>query len=192
MGRKNQQSSIDRLPPPVRDALNAWLRDPAITQLEATDRTNILLEEIGHPERITKSSVNRYWSGMEEAGAKLRQSREVAQMWIGQLGAAPQGQVGNLVNELVRTLAFDVTLLLQRGEIDEENAPGIVKMLSNLALTQMRLEKAASENVKREGEIRKQAIEDAANDMATVAKEEGVSSKTIERIRREVLRMAGA
>lgn len=183
-------SSIDTLPPDVLDALQAWLRDPAITQIEAVDRTNALLEEIGIEKRVTKSSLNRYAMRMEEAGAKLRQSREIAAMWIGKLGAQPQGQVGHLVNEMLRTLAFDMAMKLQDGEVTEESMPATIDMLKDLSLSVIRLEKAASENVKREAEIREQERAKAAEAAATTARKAGVSDETIERIRRDVLRMA--
>lgn len=186
-----QPSSIDLLPDDIREKLRELLRDPRCTQLEATRKINEILEADGHPERVTKSSVNRYALKMEEAGAKLRQSREIAEMWIGRLGAAPQGQVGNLVNEILRTLSFDVTLFLQKGEVDMESAPAVVDMLKGLALTMQRLEQAANLNVKREAEIRNQALEEAAEKAGDVAKQAGVSAETIQRIRRDVLMMAG-
>lgn len=191
MSMARQPSSIDLLPDDIREKLRELLRDPRCTQLEATRKINEILEADGHPERVTKSSVNRYALKMEEAGAKLRQSREIAEMWIGRLGAAPQGQVGNLVNEILRTLSFDVTLFLQKGEVDMESAPAVVDMLKGLALTMQRLEQAANLNVKREAEIRNQALEEAAEKAGDVAKQAGVSAETIQRIRRDVLMMAG-
>ncbi|WP_156182845.1 phage protein Gp27 family protein [Marinobacter subterrani] len=44
----------------------------------------------GHEERLSKSAVNRYAVRMNQVGEKLRQSREVAEMWIAKLGAQPQ------------------------------------------------------------------------------------------------------
>lgn len=187
---KVQQSSIDRLPDDIREKLQALLRDSRVTQLEATARINAILDEVDHPEKLSKSSVNRYAQKMEKVGARLRQSREVAQMWIAKLGAAPQGQTGHLVNEILRTLSFDVSLILQEGKLNAKTAPAVVDMLKGLALTMQRLEKAASENVKREAEIRRQAIEDAADAVGEAAKQSGVSDETIKIIRRDVLRMA--
>jgi len=149
MGR--QQSSIDRLPDDIRDKLQELLRDPRCTQLDATARINSILEGEGLPERLSKSAVNRYAVKMEEVGAKLRQSREVAQMWIGKLGAEPQGEVGKLLNEVVRNLAFEAAL--RASEDDEPIEP---KMLKNLAIAVERLERAANQNMKVEEEIRKQ------------------------------------
>jgi len=158
----SRPSTIDILPQAVRDQLHAWLRDPGITQIEATDRANALLEALGVEQRLSRQAVNRYDLRMREAGERLRQSRQVAEMWIGKLGAAPSGQTGHLINELLRTLAFDLTLKLQEGELNEESLPAIIDMLKQLSLSVVRLERAASENVKREAEIKRQAAEELA------------------------------
>jgi len=180
---KKQQSSIDRLPPEIREKLQELLRDPRVTQMDATRKINKILEAEGHEEKLSKSSVNRYDLRMRSVGENLRQSREMAEMWIDKLGSAPQGQVGNLVNEILRTLSFDITLILQEGGIDAENAPAVVDMLKGLSLTTQRLEKAANLNLEREKEIRKQALEEAASKVEKTAKKQGVTPETIEKIR---------
>jgi len=187
---RGQQRAVDLIPDDVKATLDAYLRDKKLTQKEITRRTNMILEELGHPVRLSKSAINRYSQDMEEAGAHLRESREVAKQWIGSLGAVPQGEVGLLVNEIIRTLSFDVSLFLRRGQMDADTAPETVKMLKDLALTMMRLEKAASDNVDREAKIKKQAMQDAADTVSSTAKEAGVSEDTIQIIRRDILRMA--
>lgn len=185
MGR---QSTIDRLPEPAREALNSFLRDPAITQEEATERVNDLLEELGLAEhKVSRYAVNRYDLKMREVGERLRQSRQVAEMWIAKLGAAPQGQVGHLVNEILRTLAFDLSLKLQNGELTEEAMPAVIHMLKELSLSVMRLERASSENVKREREIRDQAKQEAAEAAEKVAKRGGLSDAAAADIRSAIL-----
>jgi hypothetical protein len=183
------QSSIDRLPDDIRTRLQELLRDPHITQKAAREKINAILDETDHPERLSRSAVNRYYQKMQEAGAKLRQSREVAEMWIGKLGAAPQGKVGHLVNEILRTLSFDMALVLQEGKLDEKSAPAVVQMLKGLSLTMMRLEKAASENVKREEEIRKRALEEAADRVEEAATQMGQDKEQADFWRKKVLGM---
>lgn len=181
-----RQSSIDRLPDDIREKLQELLRDPRVTQLEATGKINAILKEEGEP-LISKSAINRYDLKMREAGDKLRQSREVASMWIGKLGAAPQGQVGNLVNEILRTLAFDLSLKLQNQTLTAESMPEVVEMLCGLSLSAMRLEKAASENVKREEQIRKRTLEEAADAVDETAKQGGLSDEAADAIRKQIL-----
>lgn len=152
-----QKSSIERLPDDIRRKLQELLRDPRVTQLDATRRINAILEEEGYPDRLSKSAVNRYAVKMEEVGAKLRQSREIAQMWIGRLGAAPQGEVGKLLNEMIRTLAFELALNMTEGHLGDIKP----KMLKDMAVAIERLERAATTNLKREQEIRAQEREAA-------------------------------
>lgn len=181
-----RQSSIDRLPPDIREKLQELLRDPRVTQLEATARINEILEEEGHEERVSKSAVNRYDMEMRKVGEKLRQSREVAEMWIGKLGAAPQGQLGHLVNETLRTLSFDLALKLQDAELTAESLPGVIDQLKALALAAQRLEVGSTMNLKREAEIRKQAGETAAAVVEKTGKAQGASTATINALREAI------
>lgn len=189
-----QPSTIETLPPDILEQLQALLRDPRVTQLEATRRINAVLEEDGHPVRVTKSSVNRYDLKMREVGERLRQSREVAQMWIGKLGAAPQGQTGHLINEILRTLAFDMSMQLQDDAVaaaNPEDRAGVIGMLKELSLSVVRLERAASENVKRQAELERQAREAALNEAAkrvdSAAQARGLTAEDARFWRQQVL-----
>lgn len=194
-----QQSSIDLLPEEIRQLLQDLLNDRRVTQLQAVEKINAILEKLRDagqlpedaPDKVSKSAVNRYALRMEEVGAKLRQSREVAEVYISKVGAAPQGQVGLLINEMLRSMAFDLSLKLQDADIsDPETMTATIDQVKALALAVQRLEQGATINVKRESEIRKQVLEEAAAAIGETAKEEGVSPETIARIRRDVLRMS--
>ncbi len=180
-------STIDRLPEDILERLQELLRDPRVTQLDATAKINEILEADGRDERLSKSAVNRYSLSMRQAGEKLQQSREIAKMWIGKLGAAPQGQVGNLVNEVLRTLAFDLSLKLQDAELNEETIPDVIHNLKALALAAQRLEASATLNVKREAEIRRQVLAEAADTVVTEVKKGGLSDETADEIRKRIL-----
>ncbi|MEW6427316.1 MAG: DUF3486 family protein [Thermodesulfobacteriota bacterium] len=182
-----QTSTIKRLPPDILEKLQVLLRDPRVTQLDATARINEILASEGLPDRVTKSAVNRYDLEMRRAGEKLRQSREVASMWIGKLGAAPQGQTGLLINEILRTLAFDLSLKLQETDLSEETIPGVIDQVKALALAVQRLEASSTINVRREAEIREQARKDAADAAEKVAKQGGLSQQSVHELRRAIL-----
>lgn len=194
-----QQSSIDLLPDPIRQQLQDLLNDRRVTQLQAVDRINAILSALREsgelpeaaPERLSKSAVNRYALRMEEVGAKLRQSREVAEIFISKVGAAPQGQVGLLINEMLRSLAFDLSLKLQDAQFDSpEEMSATIDQVKALALAVQRLEQSASINVKREQEIRKQAAEAAAEVADKTLVHQGMSRDTIDAIKREILGIA--
>lgn len=190
-----QPSSIQRLPRPVRDALNAYLRDPGITQAEARERANALLAEID-PQRppLSRSAVNRYDLSMREVGAKIQQAREISDAWVAKLGSQPAGQLGHLIVETIRTVAFEVTQQVARGEITAESLPGVIDQINKLALAAQRLSRSSAEEERRERQIReeerKRAAEEAADEAGKAAAEHGISAETAEAIRRQVLGIA--
>lgn len=183
-------SRVEQLPGDILEKLQELLRDPRVSQLEATVKINAILDDRGE-DQVSKSGVNRYAVRMDQVGAKLRQSREMAEMWIGKLGAQPQGKVGNLVNEILRTLSFDLAIAAQEGELDLNKLPEVAQMLKDLALAQMRLEKASSENVKREEEIRKKVLEEAANEAGKMARSKGITPEGAEEIKNKILGITG-
>lgn len=174
-------STIKTLPPDILKQLQALLRDPRVTQLDATARINAILAEKGQ-ETVSKSAVNRYAVKMAEVGAKLQQSREIASMWIGKLGSEPAGEVGKLLNEITRNLAFDAVMQLSEG--DKPAAPGAIK---ELAIAIEKLEKASSENEKRAMEIERRALTKAADRAGDAAKKQGLSDTDWAEIRAKFL-----
>jgi hypothetical protein len=185
-----QASSIDRLPDDIKSRLQELLQDPRVTQLQATAKINEILEAEGHDERVTKSSVNRYAVRMEEVGARIRQSRETAEMFISRVGAAPQGQTGLLINEMLRSMAFELTLKLQETDIDEENLPGFIDQVKALALAVQRLEQSATINVKLKREIRKQALEDAVKEVEKAGNTKQLKPETLSYIKQVIYGLA--
>jgi hypothetical protein len=202
MSRRRQPSTVDLLPVSVRQQLQALLDNPRLSLQQATDIVNATLKELRAagdpealdpvcPEEVSRIAVNRYDLKMREVGAKLRQGREVAEAFIARVGAAPQGQMGLLINEMLRGMAFDLSLRLQDADInDPETMTATIDQVKALALAVQRLEQSATINVKREAEIRKQAVEKAAEAASDTAKQAGVSAETIAIIRRDILRMA--
>jgi len=162
-------SSIEVLPQDILEKLQELLRDKRVSQLGVVASINALLEENGHDEKITKSSLNRYAQKMEKVGEKLRQAREVADVYISKLGNAPQGKTGQLINELIRTMTFDVAMKAAEGELASPD------LLKDLALTMQRLEKAASLNEEREEKIREQERTRVTEEATKFVRDQGLS-----------------
>jgi hypothetical protein len=174
-------STIEQLPADILEQLQTLLRDPRVTQLEATQQINAILEQQGE-DTVSKSAVNRYAVKMKDVGAKLQQSREMAQMWIGKLGAAPQGQVGKLINEIIRTMAFDTAM-----HMSEDDEPVPPKLLAQLALAVQRLESAANMNEEREKQIRKEMAAQAAEAAEKSLHKQGLTQDKVDAIKRDIL-----
>ena len=190
----SQPSSIDRLPSEVREALHGWLCDPAITQTEATKRTNALLDELAaqqpegkRAESVSRQAVNRYDQRMRAACERLLQSQQVTEVWAGKLGSAPAGQFGHLVTEMLRMLVFDLAYQIQGLQdrvIDEKALPGIVATANKVSLMAQRLERSSEIAVRREREIKRQAAEEA--EKAKAAKRGPVTPEKLREVIREI------
>ena len=187
MGRP---SSIRRLPPDLREALDAWLRDQSLTQLEAAAQLNEHLAARELPP-VSRSAVNRYALSMEKVGERMRQSREMADVWIAKLGSQPSGKVGQLVVDMLKTMVYEINLKLQDAELDADSLPGVVRQLRELSLTIQRLEQASYRNERRESEVRERARREAAEAAAEAAGESaselGLSAETVDLIKRKIL-----
>src|SRR3569832_464552 len=108
-------STIEQHPPDILEQLQELLRDPRVTQMEATARINAILAD-QEVEPVSKSAEKRNAERKKQDRTKQHESRAVADMWIAKVGATPQGQLGHLINEMLRPLAFGVTHKLQAGE----------------------------------------------------------------------------
>lgn len=177
---RGRRSKVDLLPAEIKSQLDMMLRDGRLQQQEILDVINQEITE--ETKKLSSSGLNRYATRMESIGAKIRQSREVAEMWTAKLGDAPTSEVGKLLQEVIRTMAFETGMAMTEG--DEPVPP---KAISQLALAIQRIEQAASASHKREAEIRKAFAEEAAQHVHDVAVQKGLSSEDAAFWRGEVL-----
>lgn len=189
MGRK---SKIDLIPEHARSALQAWLANPAISQAEATEALHELLEQAdysGEPPSV--SSVNRYAQRFSDIMRRRREANEVAKTWVSQFGRVPQGQLGQLIIQMIQGMAFDNMISLDGQPVDPEDMPGQVKMLRDLAQMAERTERAASLNSERERAIREEQRREDAAKLEQLAKTDAqrggtLDADTLKRIREEI------
>jgi len=125
--------------------------------------------------------------GMESVGARLRRSRELAATLGGKASLQGSGDMGQVTNELLRTLLWDISAQVQTASLDPEEMKGTIKQLTNLCLGVQRLEAASNLSVKREGEIRKQAIKDVADVVEQTAVQMGQDAEQAAFWRQKVL-----
>jgi len=183
--KRNRRSKVQMLPEQLKTELDAMLRDGRLSQQEVLDVINRQIESSGLPEdaKISQSGLSRYATRMEKIGAKIRQSREVAEVWTAKLGNQPTSEVGKLLQEVVRTMAFDTSM-----HMSESEEPIEPKALSQMALAIQRVEQAAMTSHKREKEIRKAFAEEAANAVSEELRgQDGMSEQLEDRIRKVLL-----
>jgi hypothetical protein len=184
---RGRRSKVHLLPDEIKQQLDAMLRDGRLQQQEILDVINQTIGKAGLPTdaKLSRTGLNRYSTRMEAVGNRIRQAREVSQQWIARLGTEPEGDVSRILVEMIRTLAFELTMNASEG--DDPIEP---RMIKDLAIGVERLEKAASESQKREQEIRKQAAVDAAAAVERSLTAGGMGRDQIDFIKKEILGIA--
>ncbi|MBS9777619.1 MAG: DUF3486 family protein [Gammaproteobacteria bacterium] len=173
---RGRASKIDLLPPEIKSRLTAMLRDKQYSQGEILEEINTLIRECGLESelKISRSGLNRYATKMEKLAGRIRQAREVAEIWTKQLGEAPQGDIGKLLIEVVKQMAFETTMKL--GENEDGIPP---EVLNQLALIAQRIETAEGLSFKREQAIREETLKEAARAVEQAGKESGSKQEDV-------------
>ncbi len=186
--KRGKPSKIDLLPEQIKSALDALLRDKNLTQTAILEKVNKLIADAGlsEDEQLSKSGLNRYSTQMETIGADIRQAREMAEIWVGKLGAKPTGEVTQLLLEMLKTQQFRL-LINANSDPDEIMDP---KAMSNLALSLQRVEQASMLNMKKEKEIRKAYAEEMAEEIDKTAVQAGLTSEGASIIKKQILGLA--
>lgn len=163
------------------------LRDKRHTQEQIREAINELIDQHDLPDdmQLSRTGLNRYASRMEAIGAKIRASREMASVWAAKLGSEPTSDVGKLLMEFVKTLAFETTMSLSDGDTTVEP-----KALGQLALVAQRIESAQMVSHKREKEIRQAFAEEAAETAEKIVSQAGLSADKAADIKRQILGIA--
>ncbi|SHF87973.1 DUF3486 family protein [Vibrio gazogenes] len=187
----NRKSKVNLLPEEIRQTLNAFIRNGSMTQKDILAEINQMIDEAGLPEdvKLSRTGFNRYAKKMEEMGMRMRQAREVAEVWTAKLGDAPVSDVGKLLQEFVRTMAFETSMrMMEEAEENQEVIPP--KALNQLALVSQRIEQAAMTSQKVEREIRAAFAAEAADKAEKIVKQAGLTAATAEEIKRQILGIA--
>ena len=181
---RGRPSRVDKLPPAVKIQVDKDLREGKKTQKDIVEEANETLE---NNQKISLSGFNRYATTMESVGAKLRETREIANVWMARFGDDQDSDVLQLVVEMMQSAVFKVALKASDGDEDELLDP---KMLADLSLAVQRLSKSAETNIKREQAIRKELVEEAAASVDAIASQSGMSKETIDNLKKEILGVA--
>lgn len=169
------KSSIAKLDPRVKEAVDTAIREGRAT----IDDIVALVRELGAD--ASRSAIGRYKRNAESMMSRYREAQEVAKVWIGKLQTDPEGDVGRLLAEMLRTTAFQTL-----GDIDEASPQDLMflgKALKDLASA----EKLTAERILK---VRQEAAKDAAAVAVKEAKGAGLSDDAAELIRRKILGVA--
>lgn len=188
MGRR---SSIDRWPPALREEIGRLI-DAGRT----LDEMLAALRAIGAPD-VSRSSLHRHTQKLDRVGARLRQSRMMAETLVRQLGDQPGDQVARLNIELIHTLLHD---LLTVGEDEGEEAAELAATMRNpkavalVAEAAQRLTQASRTNAEFVAKLEARAADRAKREAAAaaegVAREMGLTAETARLFKQRMLGLA--
>lgn len=179
-----RRSSIKRLPANVRRHIDKWLANGQAT----LDDITAYLNEQGH--EVSRSSVGRYAKNFEKVAAHLRESREMAEALVQEIGpAATEGKVGRMLVEVLQKLVFDILLRKAQAADDplKEDDQATPKELHLLARTLKDMASAQKIEVERELKIRTETATLAAEAAVSIATDAGMSVERIEEFRKSIL-----
>ncbi|TAN12948.1 MAG: DUF3486 family protein [Burkholderiaceae bacterium] len=181
MGRR---STVAALPKELLERCHALIRE------------GYTIEEIlgalqGMGAEVSRSAVGRYVKSARETFEKYRQAQEVAKVWVDKLEAEPAGDVGRLLPEMLRTVAFQTLTSMGEGEADAK--PADIMLLARAIKD---VAGATKTNIDVELQLRRvreqiaARADAAAKAAAKEMKQAGVSADTIAAIRQRILGVA--
>jgi len=99
-------------------------------------------------------------ASFEDVGRRVQRAREITSRMTGD--AKSQGTMGQILNESLQAMLYDVMGQMQTAMLDPEAMDTSIDRMKALAQILQRAEQAANLNLKREAEIRKQALDEVA------------------------------
>ncbi len=170
------KSSIARMDPRIKDAVDELIRSERATIDDIVEA----IRKLGGD--ASRSAVGRYVQNAQRQMENFRQSREMAKVWVAELGKEPEGDTGRLVGELLRSLAFN------RVSTSADMCTDELALLARAVKDIASAEKMAAE---REIRIRKEVMQQAAEAATAEAKGQGLTPETVSAIRARILGIAG-
>lgn len=194
MGRK---SSIDLLPEAVRDDLVSWLEDPALDIDTAHERVNALLGELGLQHlQVSRAAVGRkaasHRAEIERIGAEMREAKASREAFYQQFGN-DLADGGKFLAETMQAIIFKLNLAMHRfGDFDPYSVYEHSKTVKNLTGSIVQIEEALTKYTKREADIKRSALEEAAKEVEKTAIARGYNVDEARFWREKVLMGGGA
>ena len=174
------RSSIEQ-DPRVKAAADEAIRNGAtIDQIVET------LQVLGAD--VSRSAVGRYTFKTRAAMAKLREVREVAKVWADKFGSEPDGDIGQLVGQVLHALAYQqATAMTDLEPGDEGGGPREIMFLAGALKDIASANKITADRILK---VRKETAAKAAAEVEKVAKSRGLSADAVAEIRSKILGVA--
>lgn len=127
------------------------------------------LQAMGTP--VSNGAAGRYVQRARAHMARYREAQEIAGQWVEQIGEAPRGDVGVLLAELLKTVAFNTLDTLADGE-SKPTKPADIMFLAKAIRD---LEATAKQSMERRTAIEQAALKRQADKAEVVAKARGMT-----------------
>ena len=175
---RGRMSRIQKLPAKIKQTLDQLLAS-GVAQKSILEQLKPLLTQAGE-RPLSAAGLNRYASKMEAMGRRIRESREVAEVWTAKFGDQPSSQLSQHIINMLRHMAFEFTLNSD-NVVDEDGNPVIdPAAMAKLAMVVQQLERAAELSTRREKELRQAWQEEAQKKLKKSGKQAGLSDEAIE------------
>ena len=139
------RSSIERLPPELREAVDAAIADGA-----TIDEIADLIR--GEGGACSRSAVGRYTKNVRDLILRQQETDRANEMWVRALGERPEGRAGLILIETLRSLT-----LAALAELSKREEPVSTAELARLALVLKRIEGTDKLRLERERAAAKEA-----------------------------------
>ncbi len=177
MGRR---SSIAKLPQDIREWVEQLIRngrtiDDIVAHLKTMD-ANL---------PVSRSSVGRFKQNYEASLARYRDAQAVAGQWVTVFRESPESDVGALIAEMLKTLAFQTMSTMGEDEtpVDPQSlmflGKAIRDVISATSINEDRIAKAVA-----------RALQQAASAAEAVARQAGLSDAMVNEFRKKILGVA--
>lgn len=168
------RSKIAQLPEELRAQIEKLIRDG-----HTVDAITAHLQAL--EQDVSRSSVGRYVKSYSESMKAYQAAQEVAGKWAEIFVENPDGDVGRLIAEMLKTLAFQT--MADMGEEDKSIDP---KDLMFLAKAVKDVSGATKINEERLEKVAQKAREEAAEIATDAAREAGLTDEMVEDIKARI------
>ena len=176
-----RKSTVAALPKELVEACNGLIRDGC-----TIDQILQALQGLGAD--VSRSAVGRYVKSARESMEKYRQAQEVAKVWVDKLEAEPAGDVGRLLPEMLRVVAFQTLTTMGKSEqtVGAMDVMLLAKALKDIAGTQKTSIDTELQLRKLRAETKAQA-DAAAAEVEQLTRQAGMSEELVSSIRARIL-----
>ncbi len=136
---------------------------------------------------VSNGAAGRYVKNARANMARYREAQEVAGQWVAELGENPRGDVGVLLAEMLKSVAFNTLDVLAGGAEGLPTKPAKPMDIMLLAKSIQSLEATAKQSMERRERIERVALERQAKVAEKTARDMGVSNDAWVAIRAKFL-----